>query len=120
VATWTEHEKQAIRILIGDGIPQQLLEELLASDQCSVDYNGYGYYVTVNDKRLPAKQIIFNGPVEGVLAGKNPKGDICGYIVFIQDKCLTLEIHPWLGIALPSDFREGKVDVRIVPEGGNL
>jgi len=107
--------------LIGEGIPQQTLEELLTSDQCSVDYNGYGYYVAVDDARLPIERKVFDGgPTKGTIVGKNAKGNMCGYIVFVQDGHLTLEIYPLLGDGLPPVFREEKVDARIVPEAGKL
>ena len=118
MAKWMEHEKQAIRLMIGDALPKNVLEDVLGSDKCEVNYTGYGYYLTVGDGRLPVEKDVFDGPADGLFIGANPSGFECGYVIFVKDRQLTLELFPWDGESLPSDFRETKVEVRVQPKSG--
>ena len=113
---WMEHEKQAIRMLIGERLPKNVLEDVLGSDRCVLDYDGHGYCVTAEDDRLPVERDVFDGPANDFLIGSSPSRLECGYVVFVMNRQLTLDCHPW-GDPLPPEFRESKVDIRLSPKG---
>jgi hypothetical protein len=97
-------ELDAVRLMVGDGLPQNLLVAVLAAAEGRFEYTGHGYFVTVTHPLLPTQRRVFDRPL---LCGRTDYAE-CGFVVFVQDSELTLECHPWSD-PIPEHFRDDVV-----------
>ena len=115
--TIREFELEAIQIM-GSGVltPDQLtiLESL--SRPAEYEYTGSGYFLKVQDPSLPeAKRTLSSPPVVGEF-----DGIICGFVVYLGNRELTLECHTWGPVDVPEGFRDCAVSVRTDPSIAEL
>lgn len=67
-----------------------------------------GYFLTVAHPDLPPGRVVCHEPlVRGEAAGVT-----CGFVIFIENRGITIECHDWGEQNIPDDFREQ--DVRII------
>ena len=106
--TIKEFEKEALKVLTSDVLSLAELEAVIEGpDSVSYEQTGSGYYLTLEHRSLPEKRIVCSKPVV-----KGVSGDIqCGFVVFVEDRRLTLECHSWGEKPLPGNFRDGAVTV---------
>lgn len=101
---------RAIRLLAGDALCEEQLALLgLIPEPSRYEYTGSGYFLTLAHQLLPAQAKTLSFPA---VVGRS--GDVtCGFVVFLGERELTLECHPWGAIDIPSNFRELPVDISI-------
>ena len=97
-------------VLADEFPPEQLAAIIEGASDPHVEFDGYGYYVSVRHAAIGSARRVTSAPPS--LAG-HCDGRMAGFIVFLEDGQLTLEIYPWDGDCLPATFRDG--DVRIGP-----
>lgn len=103
-------EKELIRQLCEQDIATELLDNMLDDKADQYEYTGAGYYLTFNNKMLPATRKIYNRPL---LIGES-KGIQAGFIVFIEKHQLVLECHAWDDTTIPDDFRERLITIKAI------
>ena len=86
-----------------------VLDLLLRAVFSRAEISKGGYFLTVRHETLPAERQVCQEPI--VIGETN--GVICGFVVFLQDKELTLESHSWSENEVPEDFRDQ--DVKVTP-----
>lgn len=104
-----QYEVALLQDLLAKEFSREQLSQILegASDQ-RVESNGYGFYVSVRHPAIGSARRVYSGPPS--LAG-HCEGRMAGFIVFLEDNQLTLEIYPWDGNCLPATFRDGEVRI---------
>ena len=110
-----DFEREAIKMLVGNSMPDAQLDSLLDSaNLVSYENTGVGYFLTVRHSAVPSDRVVCNRPV---LVGK--AGDIeCGFVVFLERGTLTFECHSWGDDAVPENFREQQVEVATAADIG--
>ena len=83
----------------------QLLEDASGPH---VEYTRYGFYVSVEHPAIGKARRVHSGPA--ALSGRFG-GQSAGFVAFLEEDKLTLEIFPWNGEALPATFRDSDVQV---------
>jgi hypothetical protein len=106
------YEIEVLQLLLANEFSREELSQLLeeASTQ-RVEYTNYGFYISVEHPRIGETRRVHGGPT--TLSGRSDS-HIAGFVVFLENNKLTLEIFPWDGEALPVMFRDS--DVQIVHE----
>ena len=109
MAAFLPFEAKAIRLIVGEELPSELLETVLATEAADrYNYTGWGYFVTVKHPSLPVARSIPGPAVVGVAGGV-----MAGFVVFLEHNELTLECHGYGDVAVPPDFRERDVVVYV-------
>jgi hypothetical protein len=100
--TFREYERHVIAELCRGALTARDLEEVL-DGATYVDFwhTGVGYFLTVRHDLVPVERAVCSTPL---LAGRAPDVDV-GFVVFLENRELTLECHGW-GEAIPTDIRE--------------
>ena len=101
-------EKKAIRLLVKDKIPQEVLHLVFGEPtQTKYDYTGSGYFLSLHHPDLPSERSVYTEPK--VIGEAN--GISSGFIVFVENSELTLECHSWGEIDIPENYRNLNVKV---------
>src|SRR5205085_2788591 len=107
-----EHEKKAIGTLIGDALPESLLNELLSSSLVEIEDTRVGYFLIISHQRLPKIRSVYSQPL---ITTSFDQID-AGYLVFIEDHRLTLECHSLEDRRMNNQYRNQELVLKIVPE----
>ena len=103
------YEVALLQVLLAEDFSREQLSQILdgASEQ-HIESNGYGFYVSVRHPAVGDMRRVISAPPS--LAG-HCGGRSAGFIVFLENNQLTLEIYPWDGDCLPDSFRDGDVTI---------
>jgi hypothetical protein len=105
------YEVEVLKLLLAAEFSQRKLLRLLkhASAQ-SVEYTGYGFFVSIHHPVIGRARRVCDSPVlRGDFAGR-----IAGFVVFLEKFELTLETFPRDGDgALPAEFRDSHVRISL-------
>ena len=106
------YEVEVLQLLLAPEFSHEALADLLNSAESpDAEYTKYGFYISIKNPKIGKDRRVYDGPT--TLSGRWHK-HTAGFIVFLEDDQLTLEVYPWDGETLPADFRD--VDVRVVQE----
>lgn len=95
----TNLEKDVLRRLVSPRIGAIAIE---SSDHATaIDFTDYGYFLRIEDPRLPEERFVFSRPV--LMASGD--GFECGFVCFVESHQLTLECHTWGDERLPKNIR---------------
>lgn len=103
-----DFEIEAIGLLVGSTLSNEELVQVL--DEGSVTElkeTGYGYFLTLAHPGLSQERLVCDKPV---VSGRHDHLR-CGFVVFIEDRELTLECYPLFGDPLPNGFRLQPVEI---------
>ena len=89
---------------LADGLRSRLQDEASLVD---LSFDGIGYHLTVHHRDLPVSREVCDYPF---VFGR-ADGILVGFIIFLEDKELTIDCHSFTSIAFPTDFRERSVSV---------
>ncbi len=105
-------ERQVVEILVKPHIPLDQLKIILDTTELVSFKNnaGAGYFITVHHPSVPSKRIVCDKPL---VIGKC-KNVQCGFVVFLENRELTLECHSWGLLEIPINFRENAVEVEVI------
>ena len=102
-----DHEKVVIGIFLSHVFSSELIEKIKNTPDISDYYvTGNGYFLTVKHPDLPSERAVYSDPI---IIG-NSDAIESGFIIFIEDKELTIECYGW-GDGLPEDYRDRKINV---------
>jgi hypothetical protein len=108
MTVFREFEKEAIRLMASERLPESLLEAVLAARTYDrYEYTGCGYFLTVKHPQLPNERESLGTPP---VAGKAGEVD-AGFVLHLGDHELTLECHTWGEFDVPENFRDLKVEI---------
>lgn len=105
-----EFEVIVVDRLLGSDFSAELLEDVKTNASLS-SYewtSGGGYFLTLKHDRLPVDRRVFSRPT---LIGEVDE-IVSGFVVFVEDKELTLECHSWGGMDVPENYRDRNVEIR--------
>jgi hypothetical protein len=102
-------EIQVIEILAAGFLSNDAIVVLTSpSTSANYEYTGCGYFLTIRDSALPAEKRTLSIPT---LIGS--LGDVvCGFVVYVDEHELTLEVHDWGTLHVTKDYRDGDVIIR--------
>lgn len=109
VTHFKDFEMKALEAIAFSQLSDDAISALVRpASPLSYEYTGAGYFITVRDARLPSERRTLSvPPLVGVC------GDIvCGFVVFLDNHELTLEVHEWGQAGVSYDFRNMQVVVR--------
>ena len=69
---------------------------------------GYGYFITIHHPNLPENRIVSHKPL---IIGESD-GIETSFVVFIENRELTIECHGFGDIKNPGDYRDSNIKVR--------
>lgn len=69
-----------------------------------------GIFLTIHHSTLPLERIVCDKPW---VIGKF-KNVQCGFVVFLEQRELTLECYPWGLADIPANFRDQEVEVEVI------
>jgi len=102
-----DFELEVVKVLTSEVLSQDLRARLIAEAQLvGLTYTGAGYFLTVQHSELPLGRTVCNGPL---IIGE-ADGIECGFIIFLENRELTLECHGW-GNSIPDVYRELDVSI---------
>jgi hypothetical protein len=112
MSAFRDYEKKVLNLLVSDVFsPQELNSIIQDSDLVGLDeHGGSGYYLEVSHPSLPKARIVCHKPT---VIGE-ADGITCGFVVFIENKTLTIECHDWGESNIDDDFRDKDVQVKAV------
>ena len=103
-----KHEKIVLDRLVSGTIAPDLLEKIKENARISDYYaTGYGYFLTIEHAELPAKRIVCSEPM---VVGDNA-GIETGFVVFIENRSLTIECYSLGADEVPRDYRDRHVTI---------
>jgi len=103
------YEVEVLKLLLAPEFsPDAVLRLLDGASASHIEYTNYGFYVSIKHSAIGKVRRVFSGgtTVSGRLNGKS-----AGFVVFLEDEELTLEIFPYDREALPSTFRDSDVQL---------
>jgi len=105
-----EHERTVLNILLSnESFPEDLRDALIADvHDFSLDVTGVGYFLELDHPDLPVNRAVMTEPLVMGRTGDH----ICGFIIFLGDRGLTLECHGY-GDPLPDDLRDRDIVVGV-------
>ena len=104
-----DFEKVAIAKLCSHALSADDLDAILKhAEFVSLDHTSVGYFLTIRHDVLPQQRTVCSEPL---LVGRGTNVDI-GFVVFLENRELTLECHAWSAEALPRNIRDLPVSVR--------
>jgi hypothetical protein len=103
------YEVEVLKQLLAPEFSDDAFLQLLGDASAPhVEYTSYGFYVSVEHSTIGKTRRVYGGPT--TLSGR-VGGQSAGFVAFLEDDKLTLEIFPWNGEALPATFRDSDVQV---------
>ncbi len=99
-----------IDYLASEKIPSRTLAHLKKdSEVTKYDITGNGYFLTISHPNLPVDRMVCSKPkVIGDYDGIQT-----GFIVFIENRKLTIECHSWGDCEIPSNYRDKAINVKV-------
>ena len=102
-------EVEVVKILTRNHLRETVIAAILAdANLVSYEDTDAGYFVTGQHQLLPLHRIVCDKPL---LIGSTPKVE-CGFLIFSEDRKLTLECHSWGDESVPGDFREQEISLQ--------
>jgi hypothetical protein len=110
---FNSYEKKVLEMLVSNNLLAVKLTDIFQDAEfVGYEYTGSGYFLTVRHPNLPENRIVCHKP-EIIGEAENIE---CGFIVFLENKELTIECHSWGEIEIPENFREKNVELREIDE----
>ncbi|MBW8883196.1 MAG: hypothetical protein JF612_00150 [Planctomycetia bacterium] len=94
------------KLLVDEYSPKQLSALLEGSSLLQIEYTDYGFYISVQNPGFGKERRVYSDRTIGRLHDKD-----AGFVAFLEDGHLTLEIFPCDGETLPAMFRDGNVKI---------
>ncbi len=108
IGAFVEYERAAVKILLGAHMSAERVRDLLDSaEPISCEHTGVGYFLTVQHPTLRTGRAVYEDP----LVTGTAEDISCGFVVFLEDRQLTLECHSWGDSPIPTDIRERRIEV---------
>lgn len=105
------YEKSVLKLLLKTVFAENEITRILQeSEFVGYEYTGSGYFLACRHDDLPSERQVCDEPI---VIGE-VDGITCGFVIFLQDKELALESHPWADKEVPEDFRDKDVKVSAV------
>lgn len=106
-----EFEVKVIRLLLQGILLSEQIDEILQNNKfVDYEYTGSGYFLSITHQSLTEKRIVCSRPI---VVGKTQDGIVSGFVLFIENKVLTIECHSWGEINIPEDFRKRNIEISI-------
>ena len=103
------YEVEVLGMILADEYsPRELSALLDGPSTIQVEYTNYGFYISVENSSIGKERRVYSS--DPSLIGRWNNKD-AGFVAFLEDNHLTLEIHPWDGESLPATFRDCDVQV---------
>jgi hypothetical protein len=103
-----DYEVQVLTLLASNALSHDQMRAVLNEGKLvSYNYTGCGYFLTLSHPSLPEQRIVCSKPI---VTG-SAEGVPCGFVIFIQDREITLECHDLGPTHVPEDFRNKLVHV---------
>lgn len=103
-----DFEKEVIHILTKNHLDLEILEKALSDPaKIEIDYSGWGYHLTISHDLLPEARVTCHEPF---VVGEN-SSDFVGFVVYLMDREITLDVHPLQEDGIGPDFRLSAVQV---------
>ena len=103
-----EYEKTVVQLLVSSVLSPQELDTVIREGRLvEYDYTGCGYFLTIEHSTLPTIRIACHTPQ--VIGSAD--GIISGFVIFIENRELTIECHAWGDVGIPEWFRDREVQV---------
>ncbi len=83
----------------------QVIDLLNHAESQKVEYTGYGFFVSITNSCIGCERRVCDMPL---LIGESDNKQV-GFVAFLDNNRLTLEIFPFNGESIPEDFRERNV-----------
>ena len=107
------YEKEAIRILCGNEVPNSTLHQAMTNpSKLSCRFTGAGYYLDIEHIDLPEHRILCDKPT---VAGEYQSREV-GFIAFIENRSICLECYGYSANGVPESIRDGVVNIHTVDE----
>lgn len=114
MSIFRRYEQEVITRLCQGALPPTRLTAVLDDAALTdLEYTEIGYFVTATHDGLPSQRTVCNKPL---LIGYADGLEV-GFVVFLENKELTLECHSWSGDPIPQDMRERAVIIAIAGTG---
>ena len=111
MAPLRDYEKKVISILTKDVLSRDVVDAVIITGELvSYEYTGTGYFLTLRHSRLPSERTVCKEPMVLGKAG----GVETGFVVFLENKQLTLECHSWGDDGVPESYRDEDVEIAAI------
>lgn len=108
-----DFEIKVLKILVSDELVSNNLKEVIENAEfVGYEYTGAGYFLTVQHPILPQERIVCHEPV---VIGEHENIQ-SGFVIFLENKELTLECHSWGELEIPEDYRDRDIEIQISKE----
>ncbi len=98
----TKYEIEVLRLMLKSEFKSDEIETIINSGVLAIDdFTSAGYFIEISHELLPIQRKVITEPF---ILGK-VEGIQVGFILFLENKMLTIECHGWGVIDLPKDIR---------------
>ena len=103
------YEIEVLKLLLAQEFSEDGVMQLLEGASSSkVEYTNYGFYISITHSAIGKPRRVHSGSAS--LSARFGQHS-AGFVAFLENDELTLEIHPWDGEALPAAFRDSDPEV---------
>ncbi len=103
------YEVDVLKLLLAQEFSEDIFLRILKGASARhVEYTNYGFYVSIRHPAIGKHRRVYSAPTT---LGGHFGGQSAGFVVFLEDDELTLEIFPWDGEALPATLRDSAVQI---------
>ncbi len=103
-----DFELKVLQTLVANKLPTEAFNEIIQNAEfVSYEYTGCGYFLTVQHFNLPVERQVCSEPI---VIGEVDNIQ-CGFIVFLENREMTIECHSWGEIDVPENFRDKHVEI---------
>jgi hypothetical protein len=110
MSIFKDYEVKVLRILTSSVLSPGQLEVIVREGQfIDCKYTKSGYFLSVRHASLPEERIVCNEPI---ISG-SVDNIICGFIIFIENRQITIECHSWEPVDVPPGMRDRNVQIAV-------
>ncbi len=104
----TNYESLVLEILLKDNFTNSEIESFKSAHIISYEYTGAGYFVQIENEDLPInRQTYYEPSVYGY-----GKDYMVGFILYAENKQLTIECHSWGEKNPPITIRDEVINIK--------
>ena len=103
-----EAEKLIIRLMLKSVFTEQEISNILSKNSITnYQFTGIGYFLEFSNPLFPQDRVVLSEPdITGETADLQ-----LGFVLFLENKILTLECHSLGGEQVPKDIRSRKIEL---------
>jgi len=111
----SNYEIEVLELMLKGEFSSQEIDKICKSEIKNYEFTGAGYFLQLRNEIFPINRKVISNPM---IMGKGENHDV-GFVLFMQNRTLTIECHSWGEGNPPESIRQEKLVIKIIQEHKN-